>query len=65
MAEKKKSYTEAVNELEAIIGKMQSEDCDIDNLTTYTTQALKLLKICKERLLKTDEEIKKCLEEME
>ncbi len=58
------TYTEALRELEAIVAKMQSEECDIDQLATMTARSLELLKFCKEKLLKTDEEVKKCLEEL-
>lgn len=58
------TYSEALKELEAILAKMQSEDCDIDSLSAMTSRALELLKFCKEKLVKTDEEVKKCLEEL-
>lgn len=57
-------YSEALKELEEILSKMESDQCDIDSLSQYTVRALELLKFCKERLLKTDEEVKKCLEEL-
>ncbi|MBD5358576.1 MAG: exodeoxyribonuclease VII small subunit [Bacteroides sp.] len=56
------SYTKAISELEAIVAKMQSNDCDIDSLAGYTSRALELLKYCKEKLFTTDQEVKKCLE---
>ncbi len=56
------TYSEAIRELEEIVRKMQSEDCDIDLLASYTARALELLKFCKDKLFKTDEEVKKCLE---
>lgn len=63
MDEKKDlTYKEAVKELEAIVAKMESNDCDIDSLTGYTARATELLKFCKERLFKVDEEVAKCLE---
>lgn len=55
-------YSEAIAELEAITAKMQSPDCDIDSLASLTSRALELLKICKDKLFKTDEEVKKCLQ---
>ena len=58
-----KSYKEAVEELESIVKQMQSPDCDIDKLSGYTSRALTLLKYCKEKLFKTEEEVKKTLEE--
>lgn len=55
-------YSEAIKELEEIVAKMQSDNCDIDSLATYTSRALELLKFCKEKLFLTDQEVKKCLE---
>ena len=56
------NYNDAVAELEQILQKMQSPDCDIDKLSEYTARALQLLKFCKEKLSKTDEELKRTLE---
>ena len=56
------TYTEAITELEQLVQKMQSPTCDIDNLAKYTSRALELLNFCKDKLTKTDEEVKKCLE---
>ncbi|MBD5227254.1 MAG: exodeoxyribonuclease VII small subunit [Bacteroides sp.] len=59
------TYNEAIVELEQLVQKMQSPNCDIDNLATYTARALELLNFCKEKLTKTDEEVKKCLEALQ
>lgn len=64
MATTELTYTQAITELEEIVKKMQSNDCDIDNLADYTTRSLELLKVCKAKLLKTDEELKKILAEL-
>ena len=56
------SYNQAVAELEGILARIQRDDCDIDSLSAYTARALGLLKLCKEKLFKTDAEVKKCLE---
>ena len=58
------TYASSMKELEEILQKIQSPDCDIDKLSAYTSRALQLLKYCKEKLTKTDEEIKKSLEEL-
>lgn len=58
------TYNQAVRELESIVQKMESDSCDIDQLSNYTTRALQLLKFCKERLFKTSEEVERCLEEL-
>ena len=62
MEKKEMKYSEAIAELEAITAKMQNQDCDIDSLASLTSRALELLKICKQKLFKTDEEVRKCLE---
>lgn len=56
------TYASALGELESIVAKMESNQCDIDSLASYTTRALELLKFCKERLFKVDGEVSKCLE---
>lgn len=62
MEKKEMKYSEAIAELEAITAKMQSPECDIDSLASLTSRALELLNICKEKLFKTDEEVRKCLD---
>ena len=64
MEENAMTYNQAISELEEIVRKMQVEDCDIDNLATYTARSLDLLKMCKTKLLKTDQELQKILEEL-
>ncbi len=59
------TYAKAMAELEGIVAKMQSDNCDIDSLAGYTTRALQLLKYCKEKLFTTDQEVKKCLEALD
>lgn len=60
----KLTYAEAVKELEEIVARMQSDNCDIDKLSAYTRRAIELLRLCRECLTATDEEIQKCLEEL-
>lgn len=58
------TYSKAMQELESIVAQMQSENCDIDALTNYTKRAAELIKFCREKLLTTDEEVKKCIESL-
>ncbi|MCH5239324.1 MAG: exodeoxyribonuclease VII small subunit [Muribaculaceae bacterium] len=58
------TYTKAIQELEAIVAKMQSDNCDIDALTGLTKRAAELIKFCREKLFTTDEEVKKCIESL-
>lgn len=59
------TYSQAITELEEIVRKMQADDCDIDNLAGYAARSLQLLKICKSKLLDTDKELQKILEELQ
>ena len=62
--EQPQTYTQAMQELETIVAKMQSDNCDIDALADYTKRAALLIKFCRDKLLKTDEEVKKCIESL-
>ena len=54
-------YEEALQELETIVRKMENDELDIDALTNQLKRAQQLIKLCKDKLTKTDEEIKKIL----
>lgn len=56
-------YEKAVSELEEIVDKMERDELDIDQLSEQLKRAKVLLKLCKDKLTKTDEEIKKLLSE--
>lgn len=56
-------YEEALSQLEDIVSKMENEELDIDELTTELKQAQKLVKLCKDKLTRTDKEIKTILKE--
>lgn len=58
------TYTQAMQELESIVAKMQSDNCDIDALADYTKRATELIKFCRNKLFVTDEEVKKCIESL-
>ncbi len=58
------TYTQAVNELEELVKKMQAPDCSIDHLSQYTKRSKELLDLCRKRLTATDEELKRILDEM-
>lgn len=58
---KELSYREAVNELDAILREMQSDNCDIDKLSAMTRRATELISECRNRLTATDEELRNIL----
>lgn len=55
-------YEEAVKQLETIVDKMENGDLDIDSMTEELKKAKTLIKLCKDKLKHTDEEIRKLLE---
>lgn len=56
-------YEQAVAELEEIVRKMENNQYDIDSMTEQLKRAQMLVKLCKDKLTKTNEEINKILEE--
>lgn len=65
MATKKVSYNEAILEVEDILGKIENEELDVDELAEKVKRVSTLLKICKDKLLKTNEQVEQILKEME
>lgn len=63
MAKQEVKYEQAVSELEQIVNKMENDELDIDQLSEQLKRAKELVKLCKDKLTKTDEEINKLLEE--
>ena len=62
MAKQEMKYEEAVAQL-AIVRRMETGELNLDSLADELKKAQKLIKMCKDKLTKTDEEIKKMLEE--
>lgn len=55
-------YEAAMMQLEEIVKKMENGDLDVDSLCEQLKVAQKLIKQCKDKLTKTDKEIKKILD---
>lgn len=55
-------YEEAVRQLETIVDKLESNELGIDQLSTELKKAQQLIKLCKDKLTKTDNEIRKLLD---
>jgi len=64
MANKELSYKESYARLEEIEALIESNSLDVDDLSEKLKEASVLLKICKEKLFKVNEETKKILEEI-
>lgn len=59
---KELKYEEALKQLEDIVAKMENDELDIDTLSQQLKTAQKLVKLCKDKLTKTDEDIRKILD---
>ena len=58
---KEQKYEAAMRQLEDIAAKMENGELDIDPLSEQLKTAQKLIKQCKDKLTKTDEDIRKIL----
>ena len=56
-------YEAALAEIQSIVSKMENDELDVDQMSVQLKRAQELIKFCKEKLTKTDEEIKKILTE--
>jgi exodeoxyribonuclease VII small subunit len=64
--EKKKeiTYTEAFQELQAIVKEIGEGRITLDELSEKVRRASELIKICKDKLTSTEEDVNKILEEL-
>ncbi len=58
------NYTDAYNELQKIVSEMENSGIPIDELDVRIKRASELLKICKDKLFKTEKNVKDILEEI-
>ena len=56
-------YEEAIRQIEEIVDRLENNDIDIDTLGPELKKAQKLIKMCNDKLTKTEEEVKKILDE--
>jgi exodeoxyribonuclease VII small subunit len=71
VAERKKardrepSFREAVEEVEAILLRLEAEEVDIDDLSREVGRAVELIKLCRSKLEKTDGEVRRLVADLE
>lgn len=58
-------YEEAMRQIENIVAKMENDELDIDEMSEQLKTAQQLIKLCKDKLTKTETEIQKILSEDE
>ena len=59
MMEENIKYEEALAQLETIVRKMEQNEYNIDELAAQLKTAQRLIKFCKDKLTKTEEELQK------
>ena len=64
MKEKKINYTQAIEELQSIVKKMENAEISVDELSEIIKRASFLITICKNKLTQTEEEVNKIIDEL-
>ena len=65
MSKKQLTYSEAIVEIELIIGKIENQELNIDELSSNVKRVAELLNFCKLKLKNTEEEVQKILKEFD
>tara|TARA_Y100000031_G_scaffold123161_1_gene138392 strand:+ start:87 stop:284 length:198 start_codon:yes stop_codon:yes gene_type:complete len=65
MSKKVVNYKEAVEELEKILSDLESERIDVDQVSLKLKRAVELIKTCREKIAKTELEVKKIVKDFE
>ena len=58
------TYTAAFEELKEIVDQLENDSISVDELTEKMKRATVLMKICRDKLTKTEEEVNKTIEEL-
>ena len=58
------SFGDAVEEVEQILGRLEAEEIDIDDLSREVGRAVELIKLCRRKLEKTDGEVRDLVAEL-
>ena len=58
------TYTAAFEELKEIVDQLENDSISVDELAEKMKRATDLMKICKDKLTKTEEEINKTISEL-
>ena len=56
-------YSKAIERLDEIIGKIESDDIDVDELSLRVKEAVSLGKLCKAKIDKAEMEVKQVVED--
>jgi exodeoxyribonuclease VII small subunit len=62
---KELKYTEAFDELQQIVADLEDGEISVDELSLKIKRASELIKICKTKLVSTEEDVNQILKELE
>ncbi len=65
MASKKFNYKNALEEIEQIVQKIETEEVDVDELTDLVKKAAELIKLCKTKLRNTGSELEDIINKLD
>lgn len=65
MASKNFNYKNALEEIESIVQKIESEEVEMDELTNMVKRAAELIKQCKSKLKNTGQELEDIIENLD
>ena len=65
MSAKEMKYGKAMEELEAILKRIEQEEVDIDDLAQEVKRAAELIKLCKKKIEKTEMEVNRIVQSFE
>jgi exodeoxyribonuclease VII small subunit len=65
MSTKKFNYKKALEEIEDIVAKIESEEVDVDELSALVKKAAELIKQCKSKLRDTGNELEEIIDNLE
>ena len=63
MEKKKLTYAQAIEEVERILERFNGEQMDVDELGAQVKRAADLIRLCKEKLRKAEQEAAEALKE--
>ncbi len=65
MSKKIIKYKEAVQELNSILEELESENIDVDEVSQKVKKAVDLIKVCRDKIDKTEMEVRKIVKKFE
>jgi exodeoxyribonuclease VII small subunit len=65
MSKKIIKYKEAVDELNAILEELESENVDVDEVSQKVKKAVELIKICRDKIDNTEIQVRKIVKEFD